>query len=162
MIPIPGISSTSLVKRSNSSAGNRALTFSWVNLPVRCRYPMHTESKTAKCNPWPARSRRILSNAEKAPWWKSRQQKEFRTCCSDIQRQEGRPTCWKPGSKSLLRLGRPSLICRRGASHLTGRGASEPGSPEIRAPRETDCGRVGSAELFRPRRRPSRHRRPEP
>jgi hypothetical protein len=34
----------------------------------------------------------------------------------------------------------------------------EPGSPEIRAPRETDCGRVGSAEPLRSRRRPCRHR----
>jgi hypothetical protein len=30
----------------------------------------------------------------------------------------------------------------------------ESGSPEIRAPRETDCGRIGSAELLRSRRRP--------
>jgi hypothetical protein len=29
----------------------------------------------------------------------------------------------------------------------------EPGSPEIRAPRETDCGRIGSAEPLRSRRR---------
>jgi len=35
----------------------------------------------------------------------------------------------------------------------------EPGSPERRAPRETDCGRIGSAELFRSRRRRRRHRR---
>src|SRR6202022_4157945 len=34
----------------------------------------------------------------------------------------------------------------------------ESGSPEIRAPRETDCGRIGSAELLRSRRRPCRHR----
>ena len=34
----------------------------------------------------------------------------------------------------------------------------EPGSPEIRAPRETDCGRIGSAEPLRSRRRPCRHR----
>jgi hypothetical protein len=38
----------------------------------------------------------------------------------------------------------------------------EPGSPERRAPRETDCGRVGSAELFRTRRRRCRHRRSGP
>ena len=30
----------------------------------------------------------------------------------------------------------------------------ESGSPEMRAPRETDCGRIGSAELLRSRRRP--------
>src|SRR5712692_2416887 len=30
----------------------------------------------------------------------------------------------------------------------------EPGSPEIRAPRETDCGIIGSAEPFGPWRRP--------
>ena len=34
----------------------------------------------------------------------------------------------------------------------------ESGSPEIRAPRETDCGRLGSAEPLRTRRRPCRHR----
>ena len=34
----------------------------------------------------------------------------------------------------------------------------ESGSPEIRAPRETDCGRIGSAEPFRSRRRRCRHR----
>jgi hypothetical protein len=34
----------------------------------------------------------------------------------------------------------------------------EPGSPEIRAPRETDCGSLGSAEPLRSRRRPRRHR----
>src|SRR6266571_45818 len=34
----------------------------------------------------------------------------------------------------------------------------ESGSPEIRAPRETDCGRIGSAELLRSQRRPCRHR----
>jgi len=34
----------------------------------------------------------------------------------------------------------------------------ESGSPEIRAPRETDRGRNGSAELLRSRRRPCRHR----
>jgi hypothetical protein len=34
----------------------------------------------------------------------------------------------------------------------------ESGSPEIRAPRETDCGRIGSAELLRSRRRRCRHR----
>jgi hypothetical protein len=38
----------------------------------------------------------------------------------------------------------------------------EPGSPERRAPRETDCGRIGSAELFRSRRRRCRHRRSGP
>jgi len=47
----------------------------------------------------------------------------------------------------------------RGASNLAGRSKlRESGSPEIRAPRETDCGRIGSAELLRPRRRPCRHR----
>src|SRR6516225_9170991 len=34
----------------------------------------------------------------------------------------------------------------------------ESGSPERRAPRETDCGRLGSAELLRSRRRRCRHR----
>ena len=34
----------------------------------------------------------------------------------------------------------------------------ESGSPEIRAPRETDCGRIGSAEPLRSRRRRCRHR----
>ena len=34
----------------------------------------------------------------------------------------------------------------------------ESGSSERRAPRETDCGRIGSAELLRSRRRPCRHR----
>jgi hypothetical protein len=34
----------------------------------------------------------------------------------------------------------------------------ESGSPERRAPRETDCGRIGSAELLRSRRRRCRHR----
>ena len=34
----------------------------------------------------------------------------------------------------------------------------ESGSPEILDPRETDCGRIGSAELLRSRRRPCRHR----
>src|SRR5271166_999075 len=34
----------------------------------------------------------------------------------------------------------------------------ESGSPERLAPRETDCGRIGSAELLRSRRRPCRHR----
>ena len=34
----------------------------------------------------------------------------------------------------------------------------ESGSPEIRAPRETDCGRIGSAEPLRTRRRRCRHR----
>jgi len=34
----------------------------------------------------------------------------------------------------------------------------ESGSPERRAPRETDCGRIGSAELLRTRRRRCRHR----
>jgi hypothetical protein len=34
----------------------------------------------------------------------------------------------------------------------------ETGSPEIRAPCEADCGSLGSAELFRSRRRPRRHR----
>ena len=34
----------------------------------------------------------------------------------------------------------------------------ESGSPEILAPRETDCGRIGSAEPLRTRRRPCRHR----
>ena len=34
----------------------------------------------------------------------------------------------------------------------------ESGSPEMRAPRETDCGRIGSAELLRSWRRPCRHR----
>ncbi len=29
---------------------------------------------------------------------------EFKTCCSDIQRQEGRPTSRKPGCKSSLGL----------------------------------------------------------
>src|SRR5262249_47269183 len=38
----------------------------------------------------------------------------------------------------------------------------EPESPERRAPRETDCGRIGSAELLRTRRRPCRHRRSGP
>ena len=75
-------------------------------------------------------------------------------CCSYIQRQEGRPTCWKPGSKSPLRLGRPGLIRHRRASNLTGRSVSESGSPEIRALRETDCRINGSAELFRSWRRP--------
>ncbi len=42
----------------------------------------------------------------------------------------------------------------RGASNLTGRSGREPGSLEIRAPRETDCGIVGSAEPLRSRRRP--------
>jgi len=68
----------------------------------------------------------------------------------------------KPGSRSPLGLGKPGLIRRRGASNLTGRSVSEPGSLEMRAPRETDCGNVGSAELLRSRRRPCRHRRPEP
>src|SRR5437868_5380654 len=34
----------------------------------------------------------------------------------------------------------------------------ESGSPEIRAPRETDCGNIGSAEPLRSRRRRCRHR----
>src|SRR3954462_7879311 len=68
----------------------------------------------------------------------------------------------KPGSRSPLGLGKPGLIRRRGASNLTGCSVSEPGSLEMRAPRETDCGNVGSAELLRSRRRPCRHRRPEP
>src|SRR5215467_5824345 len=34
----------------------------------------------------------------------------------------------------------------------------ESGSPERRAPRGTDCGKFGSAEPFRSRRRPCRHR----
>ena len=34
----------------------------------------------------------------------------------------------------------------------------ESGSPERRAPRETDCGKIGSAELLRSRRRRCRHR----
>ena len=38
----------------------------------------------------------------------------------------------------------------------------EPESPERRAPRETDCGKIGSAELLRTRRRPCRHRRSGP
>lgn len=42
----------------------------------------------------------------------------------------------------------------RGASNLTGRSVREPGSPEKRAPRETDRGIVGSAEPLRSRRRP--------
>jgi hypothetical protein len=46
----------------------------------------------------------------------------------------------------------------RGASNLTGRSKCEPVKPRKRAPRETDCGRVGSAEPFRSRRRPRRHR----
>src|SRR5580704_18935189 len=35
----------------------------------------------------------------------------------------------------------------------------EPGSPEMRAPRETDCGKIGSAEPLRSRRRRCRHQR---
>src|SRR6516225_12144250 len=35
---------------------------------------------------------------------------------------------------------------QRGASNLAGRSVSESGSPEIRAPREADCGNFGSAE----------------
>src|SRR3954466_8818045 len=46
----------------------------------------------------------------------------------------------------------------RGASNLTGRSSGEPVKPRKRAPRETDCGSVGSAEPFRSRRRPCRHR----
>src|SRR6516164_9396684 len=34
----------------------------------------------------------------------------------------------------------------------------ESGSPERRAPRETDCGKIGSAEPLRSRRRPCQHR----
>ncbi len=75
-------------------------------------------------------------------------------CCSHIQRQEGRPTCRKPGSKSPLGPGRPGLIRHRRASKPTGRSVSESGSPEIRALRETDCRNYGSAELFRSWRRP--------
>ncbi len=75
-------------------------------------------------------------------------------CCSHIQRQEGRPTCRKPGSKSPLGLGRPGLIRHRRASKPTGRSGSESGSPERRALRETDCRNYGSAELFRSWRRP--------
>ena len=41
---------------------------------------------------------------------------------------------------------------------MAGRSVSEPGSPEMRAARETDCGSVGSAEPLRSRRRPRRHR----
>src|SRR5271165_2898422 len=81
------------------------------------------------------------------------QQKGSDHCCSHIQRQEGRPTCWKPGSKSPLGPGRPGLIRHRRASNLTGRSVSESGSPEIRALRETDCRINGSAELFRSWRR---------
>ena len=75
-------------------------------------------------------------------------------CCSHIQRQEGRPTCRKPGSKSPLGPGRPGLIRHRRASKPTGRSVSESGSPERRALRETDCRKHGSAELFRSWRRP--------
>ena len=45
-----------------------------------------------------------------------------------------------------------------GRANLAGRCGSESGSPEMRAPREADCGRIGSAELLRSRRRPCRHR----
>src|SRR5882757_9537752 len=38
----------------------------------------------------------------------------------------------------------------------------EPESPERRAPRETDCGGIGSAELLRTWRRRCRHRRSGP
>jgi hypothetical protein len=38
----------------------------------------------------------------------------------------------------------------------------ESGSPERRAPRETNCGRIGSAEPLRSRRRRCRHRRSGP
>ena len=75
-------------------------------------------------------------------------------CCSHIQRQEGRPTCRKPGSKSPLGLGRPGLIRHRRASKPTGRSGSKSGSPERRALRETDCRKHGSAELLRTWRRP--------
>ena len=37
---------------------------------------------------------------------------------------------------------------------MAGRSESESGSPEIRAPREADCGKYGSAEPLRSRRRP--------
>src|SRR5262249_22943771 len=60
--------------------------------------------------------------------------------------------------------GRGDLVrsVKRGASNLAGRSVSETGSPERRAPREADCGNLGSAELLRSRRRPCRHRRTGP
>ena len=42
----------------------------------------------------------------------------------------------------------------RGASNLAGRSDGEPRKPRKRAPRETDCGMVGSAEPLGSRRRP--------
>src|SRR3954451_16152806 len=46
----------------------------------------------------------------------------------------------------------------QGASNLTGRSKRDPVKPRKRAPRETDCGSVGSAEPLRSRRRTRRRR----
>jgi len=46
----------------------------------------------------------------------------------------------------------------RGANKLAGRTMCEPGSPEMLAPYEADCGSLGSAEPFGSWRRPRRHR----
>jgi hypothetical protein len=67
---------------------------------------------------------------------------------------EGDRAVWKPGSKSPRWLRHTRSDSPRGASDLTGRSRCEPGSPEMRAPREANCGSVGSAEPFRPWRRP--------
>jgi len=48
----------------------------------------------------------------------------------------------------------------RGASNLTGRSSCEPVSREIGAPRESDCGSIGSVEPVSLWRRPCRHRKP--
>jgi hypothetical protein len=85
-------------------------------------------------------------------------QADYPICCRHIQRRDGRPTCRKPGWKSLRWPGKLGQIRPGGASNLTGRSKGEPGKPRKRAARETDRGSVGSAEPFRSRRRPRRRR----
>src|SRR6202030_812217 len=56
---------------------------------------------------------------------KSRQHKESSPCCSDTQRQGGRPNCLKPGSKSTLGPGIPGSTIQRVLRTLAGRSVSE-------------------------------------
>src|SRR6516165_4388202 len=75
---------------------------------------------------------------------------------------EGDQTAGSLEVKALWGRGDLVRSVKGGASNLAGRSVSESGSPEIRAPREADCGNFGSAEPLRTRRRPCRHRRPGP
>jgi len=76
--------------------------------------------------------------------------------------REGDQTAESLEVKALWGRGDLVRSVKRGASNLAGRSVSESGSPERRAPREADCGNLGSAEPLRSRRRPCRHRRTGP